>query len=96
MKLTKEIWKAAIIKAAEDCKANHSAKGPSEGIVCAIASLRVLRDVYGLDKKAISEVIGDIQGESLMGFLCNASGAATMAGLKGAAAAESLLDKLTE
>jgi hypothetical protein len=89
MKLNSEKWVAAFKQAAADLKEAIGSK-PSSGEVCAVATLRVVRDAL-IESKAgdasklkaeFSELIQACQKEKLQGFASNASAAAKAAGFK--------------
>ena len=87
MKFDENKWKAALTKAASDLKGC----GPTEGIVCALASIRLIRDsvVENVDadsadviKTELNDLIQQLPKIKLQGFCCNASAAAKFAKLE--------------
>ncbi len=95
MKLDEAKWKAAYIKALADLQKQNPTIGASDGIVCAVASIRVIRDGLHEDagsnesgeeiKAGLNELIGQLSSSTapkLAGFASNASSAAAACKLK--------------
>ena len=93
MKHNNDKWIAAYQKAFADLSKAGIAKGASEGVVCAVATVRVIRDSLlaefkpddenaDIIKTALNELLQDVQGAKLSGFASNASAAAKAAKLE--------------
>lgn len=95
MRINEDKWKAAYVSSWEACKAGLVATGPSDGVVCAVASIRLIRDGLiddvGADqpeaqaiKDGLNELIEQITeyGHRLVGFASNASAASAACKLK--------------
>ncbi len=93
MKYTEESWKTAYKNAAD--KASKIGHGPSDGIVCIMATLAFIKNGLIADKlpadkveASIKELFASLQSKEVSngGFACNASAAMKFAGLKAQAA----------
>lgn len=103
MKINGKEWLEAVKKSYADQR--ESGAKPASGEVCAVASLRCVRDWLLAEikpakpdedkwRKAFRELINDCQTAKLQGFASNASASASAAGYKAEAtgAAKMLID----